>query len=308
MTFGEMNRVMNLRFYSSKVEWKRLRPMILKRIRNRAGDYPVKSMIPVAEDVLEARKLLRVGISVLLKFIPVKSCKFCPEVFIGSRGHEIRTCRGYKQNINGGIHNWIDGDINDILIPVEAFHLQTMFQKIIKHEQRFDFDRIPAVLELCYQAGADISNEILPNPNSIPDNWIDVKADEISRIAQNTMDAWERLRVGVQKLLLVYPAKVCQHCSEVHIGPSGHKARLCGVFKFEGWRGIHMWKKAEVDDLVPLKLVWHQRPHDPPTLLDGGRGFYGHAPAVVEISLQAGARIPKKYYCMMKMQGLPPPC
>ncbi|XP_028552982.1 APO protein 4, mitochondrial isoform X2 [Dendrobium catenatum] len=264
MAFGQMNRVMNLRFYSSKVDWKRLRPMILKRIRNRAGDYPVKSMIPVAEDVLEARQLLGVGISVLLKFIPIKSCKFCPEIFIGCSGHEIKTCHSFKRNING-------------------------------------------VLELCYQAGADISNEILHNPNPIPDNWSDVKAEEISQIAQNTMDAWERLRLGVQKLLMVYPAKVCRHCSEVHIGPSGHKARLCGVFKYEGWRGIHMWKKAEVSDLVPLKLVWHRRPCDPPTLSDAGRGFYGHAPAVVEICLQAGARIPKKYYCMMKTQGLPPP-
>lgn len=75
MAFGHINRVMNPRFYSSKVDWKRLRPMILKRIRNRAGDYPVKSMIPVAEDVLEARQLLRLGISVLRKFIPIKSCK-----------------------------------------------------------------------------------------------------------------------------------------------------------------------------------------------------------------------------------------
>ncbi|PKU73966.1 APO protein 4, mitochondrial isoform X1 [Dendrobium catenatum] len=307
MAFGQMNRVMNLRFYSSKVDWKRLRPMILKRIRNRAGDYPVKSMIPVAEDVLEARQLLGVGISVLLKFIPIKSCKFCPEIFIGCSGHEIKTCHSFKRNINGGMHKWVDGNINDILVPVEAFHLNTMFQKIIKHDQRFDFDRVPAVLELCYQAGADISNEILHNPNPIPDNWSDVKAEEISQIAQNTMDAWERLRLGVQKLLMVYPAKVCRHCSEVHIGPSGHKARLCGVFKYEGWRGIHMWKKAEVSDLVPLKLVWHRRPCDPPTLSDAGRGFYGHAPAVVEICLQAGARIPKKYYCMMKTQGLPPP-
>lgn len=205
------------------------------------------------------------------------------------------------------MHNWIDGNLDDILVPVEAFHLQNMFQKIIKHEQRFDFDRVLAVLELCSQAGADLSNEILHNPNPIPDDLMDIKPEDISQIAQKTMDAWERLRLGVQKLLMVYPAKVCQHCSEVHIGPSGHKARLCGVFKFEGWRGIHMWKKAEVGDLVPLKLVWHRRPGDPLLLSDGGRGFYGRAPAVVEICAQAGARIPKKYYCMMKMQGLPPP-
>lgn len=281
--------------------------MILKRIRNRVGDYPVKAMIPMAEDVLEARQLLRFGIYTLMKYVPIKSCKFCPEVFIGSIGHEMRTCHTFISNTKARMHSWTDGNLNDVLVPVEAFHLHTMFQRIIKHDHRFDFDRVSAVLELCSQAGAEISDEILHGHDQILDGRTDIKPEEAVQIAQNTMDAWERLRVGVQKLLMAYPAKVCRHCSEVHIGPSGHKARLCGVFKHEGWRGIHMWKRAEVDDLVPLKLVWHRRPHDPPVLTDGGRGFYGHAPAVVEICYQAGARVPKKYYCMMKTLGLSPP-
>lgn len=219
----------------------------------------------------------------------------------------MRTCHTFISNTKARMHSWTDGNLNDVLVPVEAFHLHTMFQRIIKHDHRFDFDRVSAVLELCSQAGAEISDEILHGHDQILDGRTDIKPEEAVQIAQNTMDAWERLRVGVQKLLMAYPAKVCRHCSEVHIGPSGHKARLCGVFKHEGWRGIHMWKRAEVDDLVPLKLVWHRRPHDPPVLTDGGRGFYGHAPAVVEICYQAGARVPKKYYCMMKTLGLSPP-
>lgn len=186
-----------------------------------------------------------------------------------------------------------------------------MFQSIIKHDQRFDFDRVPAVVELCYQAGADVSDEVLhdhiPVSNSGEDDdgmTFSGSSEELSLVAQRTLDAWERLGFGVQELLLVYPAKVCEHCSEVHVGPSGHKARLCGVFKFESWRGSHMWKKAEVDDLVPPKLVWHRRPHDPPVLVDSGRGFYGRAPAVVELCIQAGARVPSKYFCIMKVHGL----
>lgn len=63
------------RFYSSKVDLKKLKPMIQKRIENRAKDYPVPSMISVAEEVLRARDLLIQGVSTLTKVIPVQACK-----------------------------------------------------------------------------------------------------------------------------------------------------------------------------------------------------------------------------------------
>lgn len=73
---GDLNcSLMHLRQYGSKVDWNKLRPMILKRIRNRAKDYPVMRMTPIAQDVLKSRETLAEGISTLLKFIPVKSCK-----------------------------------------------------------------------------------------------------------------------------------------------------------------------------------------------------------------------------------------
>lgn len=237
------------------------------------------------------------------------SSRFCPEVHIGDTGHQIKTCHGFKRIIKNQVHQWINGSLNDILVPVESFHLRSMFQEVIKHEQRFDYDRVPAVLELCYQAGVEIPEEYLSNSrleSTKGDETIatPLSSEELHSMAQRTLDAWESLRLGVQKLLLVYPAKVCEHCSEVHVGPSGHKARLCGIFKYESWRAAHKWKRAEVDDLVPPKFVWHRRPHDPQVLLDSGRGYYGHAPAVVELCSKAGARVPKKYFCMMKVYGL----
>lgn len=63
------------RFYSMKVDLKQLRPMILKRIENRAKDYPISSMIPVAREVLKARSMLIQGVSTLMNVFPVMACK-----------------------------------------------------------------------------------------------------------------------------------------------------------------------------------------------------------------------------------------
>ncbi|CAL5014750.1 unnamed protein product [Urochloa decumbens] len=308
--------VLNQRRYSSgRVDWKQLQPMILKRIKSRSKEYPIKRMIPVAQEVVRAREIVTEGVSTLLRVVPVHSCKFCPEVHIGATGHEMKTCHGFKRMIKDQPHKWVPGNLNDILVPVQAFHLNEMFQDEIKHDQRFDYPRVPAVLELCHQAGADIPDELLYRSEQLSTTVrgngqqppAPILPDQLRYVGQRTLDAWESLRLGVTKLLLVYPSKVCEHCSEVHVGPSGHKARMCGVFKFEGWKGMHKWKKAGVDDLVPQKIVWHRRPHDPPVLVDGGRDYYGHAPAVIELCMQVGARVPPKYHCMMKTHGLAPP-
>uniref|UniRef100_A0A1J3GYT0 APO protein 4, mitochondrial n=1 Tax=Noccaea caerulescens TaxID=107243 RepID=A0A1J3GYT0_NOCCA len=289
---------------------RRIRPMIQRRIENRAKEYPIRDIVPVAEEILKARNNLLSNVTVLLKLFPVLTCKFCSEVFIGKEGHLIQTCRSYIRRGNNRLHEWVPGSINDVLVPVESFHLRSMSQGVIRHQQRFDYDRVPAILELCCQAGAIHPEEILQyskihdNPQISDEEIRSIPTEDLKYVGANALMAWEKLRAGLKKLLLVYPSKVCKHCKEVNVGLSGHKARLCGVFKYESFRGTHYWEKAGVNDLVPEKVVWHRRPQDPVVLVDEGRSYYGHAPAVVSLCSHAGAVVPTHYACEMKPQGL----
>ena len=43
-----------------------------------------------------------------------------------------------------------------MLIAIESYHLFDPFGRQIKHETRFDYDHIPAIVELCIQAGVDV--------------------------------------------------------------------------------------------------------------------------------------------------------
>ncbi|TQD89968.1 hypothetical protein C1H46_024452 [Malus baccata] len=54
---------------------RKLKPMIHNKIQNRAKDYPMLAMIPVAQEVMECRRLVMQGVSTLLKMVPVLACK-----------------------------------------------------------------------------------------------------------------------------------------------------------------------------------------------------------------------------------------
>ena len=128
----------------------------------------------------------------------------------------------------------------------------------------------------------------------------------VARIAQETMDAYEIVRLGVDKLMRKYTVKACGYCSEVHVGPWGHRVKLCGEFKHQWRDGKHGWQDATVEEVFPPNYVWHvQDPKGPP--LGGAlKRFYGKAPAVVELCMQAGAQIPRKYKPMMRLDIVVP--
>ncbi|XP_048321744.2 APO protein 2, chloroplastic isoform X2 [Ziziphus jujuba] len=301
----------------------------------------VKSLIPVAYDVFNARIKLINNLKKLLKVVHVHACSWCNEIHVGPTGHPFRSCRGPNSSIRKGLHDWTTATVEDIFLPIEAYHLYDRLGKRIPHEERFAIPRIPALVELCIQAGVDIpefptkrrrkpiirigksefvdaDESELPEPvpeapeklilTEIPDSEIigPSSEDETILLAEETLRAWEQMRRGANKLMKLYYVRVCGYCPEVHVGPSGHKAQNCGAHKHQQRNGQHGWQAAVLDDLIPPRYVWHVPDVNGPPLLRELRSFYGQAPAVVEMCMQAGAAVPDEYKATMRLDvGIP---
>lgn len=214
----------------------------------------------------------------------------------------------------------------------------------IKHETRFNYDRIPAIVELCIQAGVDIpeypsrrrkmpirmlGRKVIdlggyvddPKANCPVDkesSIVDLDTDhalerfpppaisDVPKIAQETINAYEKVKWGVTKLMKKYTVKACGYCSEVHVGPWGHNAKLCGAFKHQWRDGKHGWQDAIVEEMFPPNYVWHVQDPKGPPLRSALRRYYGKAPAVVEVCMQAGAIVPEKYKPLMRLDIVVP--
>lgn len=268
-------------------------------------------------------------------------CRFCSEIHVGPVGHPFKSCRGTQANIRKGLHEWTHAHFEDILTPVEAYHLSDRLGKRITHEERFSIPRIPAVVELCIQAGVEIPeyptkrrrkpiirigrkeyvdadeselpDQIPENPpkpllTEIPDSEIvaPVDKEEIVQLAEETLQAWERMRKGAKRLMGMYRVRVCGYCPEIHVGPQGHKAQNCAAHKHQQRNGQHGWQSSVLNDLIPPRFVWHVPDVNGPPLQRELREFYGQAPAVVEMCIQAGAALPEQYKSTMRLDvGIP---
>lgn len=300
----------------------------------------VPELVPVAYELLDAWKILIKGLSQLLHVVPVHACSECGEVHVGPTGHEIQTCHGPNSANRRSFHLWVKGTINDVLVPIESYHQFDPYSTRIKHETRFKYDRIPAIVELCIQAGVELPEYpsrrrtqpirmmgkkvidrggIIEPPNTPPHSEI-LELDthralerfprpaesDVVGIAHSTLSAYEKVRWGVGKLMRKYSVKACGYCSEVHVGPWGHNAKLCGEFKHQWRDGKHGWQDATVDEVFPPNYVWHVRDLNGPPLKSLLKRFYGKAPVVVEICVQAGAVVPRKYRPMMRLDIVVP--
>lgn len=304
----------------------------------------VPDLIPIAYEVLDAWKILIQGLAQLLLYIPVHACSECTEVYVGQTAHNIQDCHGPTSANRRSFHSWVKGSINDVLLPIESYHLYDPFGRRVMHETRFDYDRIPAVVELCIQAGVDlpeypsrrrttpirmIGKKVIdrggfvenPERRCSTDSALSVVdldtyraherfspplESEVPMIAQKTIQAYEQVKRGLRKLMRKYTVKACGYCSEVHVGPWGHNVKLCGEFKHQWRDGKHGWQDATLDEVFPPNYVWHVRDPKGPPLTSAVKRFYGKAPAVVELCLQAGARVPGKYNPMMRLDIVVP--
>lgn len=301
----------------------------------------VKRLRPLAYEVFNARVQLINNLKRLLKVVPVHACKWCNEIHVGPVGHPFKSCRGPQTSFRKGLHEWTTAVVEDILVPLDAYHLYDRLRRRISHEERFMIPRIPAVNELCIQAGVDTpeypakrrrkaiirigksefvdadeselpdrepEDPFAPILTEIPDAEIvpPSTSEETTLLAEETLQAWETMRHGANRLMKMYNVRVCGYCPEVHVGPSGHKAQNCGAHKHQQRNGQHGWQSAVLDDLIPPRHVWHVPDVNGPPLQRELRNFYGQAPAVVEMCVQAGAAIPEQYKPTMRLEvGIP---
>lgn len=256
-------------------------------------------------------------------------------------GHPFKSCKGPNTSLRKGHHEWTNAIIEDVFLPVESYHLYDRLGKRIRHDQRFSVPRIPAIVELCIQAGVDLpefpakrrrkpiirisKNEFvdadeseLPDPpppvpmkpllSEIPNSKVVAPSnhEDTILVAEETLVSWEKMRAGAKRLMSMYPVRVCGYCPEVHVGPTGHKAQNCGAHKHQQRNGQHGWQAAVLDDLIPPRYVWHVPDVSGPPMQPSLKSFYGQAPAVVELCTQAGAGVPEQYKPTMRLDiGIP---
>ncbi|XVE56495.1 hypothetical protein DITRI_Ditri04bG0014900 [Diplodiscus trichospermus] len=218
----------------------------------------------------------------------------------------------------------------------------------VVHDERHVVPRIAAILELCIQAGVDVEKypskrrtkpvysiegrivdfesvagmgemasnlfsenvdgskvgELTRDSNSEPND----EESNLKDLSTRTLDSWLEMIGGVKKIMEKYSVWTCGYCPEVQVGPKGHKVRMCKASKHQARNGLHAWQEATIDDLVGPNYVWHVRDLNGPPLRNDLKRYYGKAPAVVELCVQAGAPVPNQYRSMMRLDVVLPEC
>ncbi|KDP22535.1 hypothetical protein JCGZ_26366 [Jatropha curcas] len=312
----------------------------------------VPELVEVAHRVYRARESLLCGLTKLVNVIPVQRCRFCHEVHIGHVGHEIRTCTGPGSGSRSSTHVWRRGGVHDVVFFPKCFHLYDRVGKPrVRHDERHSVPKLPAIVELCIQAGVDLekyptrrrTKPVYSIEGRIVDFELAVEKYQMSSTESNfgtefdgvttnfklekdsdclkesndkftdlkvlsigTMDLWFEMISGAKKIMDKYTVLTCGYCPEVQVGPKGHKVRMCKATKHQARDGQHAWQEATMEDLVGPNYVWHVLDPNGRLLDNKLKRYYGKAPAVIELCVQAGAPVPDQYRSMMRLDVVPP--
>ncbi|OIW04723.1 hypothetical protein TanjilG_06715 [Lupinus angustifolius] len=331
-SFNELKRQARLK----KKEIQNVHEIILEPPEN---GLLVQQLVPIARQVYAARSELLSTVSTLVKYTAIYTCSLCREVHVGHPPHKIRTC-DVKGSLSSKEHSWVKGGIEHVLPLVESFHLYDRIGRAVSHKEMLKVDRIPAIVELCVQAGFDIpeyptrrrtfpvycvAGRVIDFEKRFPKeaslgkdidtcgfwhkkkrlhevtNSMELHSDDIQAIAVRGMQAWEKMCSGASKLMEKYAVQTCGYCPEVQVGPKGHRVRNCQAYKHQMRDGQHAWQEATINDLVPPVYVFHVRDQKHgEPLVNELKKYYGMLPAVVELFAQAGAPVGKSFASTMR--------
>ncbi|KAK4365309.1 hypothetical protein RND71_016667 [Anisodus tanguticus] len=256
---------------------------IEKKLEPSKNGLLVPDLIPVAYGLLDDWKLLIKGLAQLLHFVPVHAC-----------------------SSHRSFHSWVKGSINDVLIPFESYHMYDPFGTRIKHETRFNYDKFPAVVELCIQAGVDLpgypSRRRTKPIRMIGKKVIDIgglveeprpSVDRTAILDLDTHRSFERFDPPLESELVgtvrrsMWGLGVTMLSSVANLNTNGGTENMAG--KMQLWMTYFP------------QIMWHVQDPKGPPLRSALKRFYGKAPAVVEVCMQAGAQISQKYKPMMRL-------
>ncbi|XP_022137877.1 APO protein 3, mitochondrial [Momordica charantia] len=99
------------------------------------------------------------GAKKIMEKYRVQTCGYCPEVQVGPRGHKVRMCRGSKHQSRNGLHAWQEATIDDLVGANHVWHVRDLEGPPLDNKLKRFYGQVPAVVELCVQAGAPIPDQ-----------------------------------------------------------------------------------------------------------------------------------------------------
>lgn len=121
-----------------------------------------QELVNLAKNTLQAWNELRSGARKLMAKYPVQVCGYCPQVHVGPKGNKTKDCMAFKHQMRAGHHGWQEASIDDLIPPKYVWHLCDRNGPPLATELRVFYGVVPAIVELCTQAGAVVPKRYKP--------------------------------------------------------------------------------------------------------------------------------------------------